>query len=380
MFSPKIRNDFPILRKDIIYLDSACMSLKPQQVINKINEYYNEYPSCGERSIHKLAEKVTKEVEIARNLIKKLINAKHAEEIIFTKNTTEAINLIANSFKFNKVLITDREHNSNFLPWTKHNFEILESKPDFTFDLEKFKEKVKDFDLVSFVHTSNLDGYTLPVKEIIKIAHENNAKVMLDAAQAVPHKKIDVQELDVDFLAFSGHKMLGPTGTGALYVKKEILENLKPFMLGGETVVEATYQDYELEKIPNRFEAGLQNYAGIIGFGEAAKYLMEIGLDNIEEHEKELSKLINKEGLQQIGYKGDTGIFSFIIPGMDVHETAAMLSETKKIMIRSGAHCMHPWFNKQNLKGSARISLYLYSTKEEIEILNEELEKLKRLI
>jgi cysteine desulfurase/selenocysteine lyase len=155
---------------------------------------------------------------------------------------------------------------------------------------------------------------------------------------------------------------------------------MKPFLLGGETVIEANYKDFELEKVPNRFEAGLQNYAGIIGFGEAARYLMDIGLDKIEEHEKELCKLINKEGLTQIGYKGDTGIFSFTIGNMDVHEIAAILSETKQIMIRSGAHCMHPWFNKHNLKGSARVSLYFYNTKEDIETLNQELENLKKLI
>jgi len=380
MLNPNIKEDFPVIENIGIYLDSSCMSLKPKQVINKINEYYNEYPACGERSMHKLGNKVTKEVEKARETIKKFINAKHTEEIIFTKNTTEAINLVANSFKFNKVLITDREHNSNFLPWTKHNFEVLDSKEDFTFDLEKFKEKVKEVDLVSFVYTSNLDGYTLPVKEIIEIAHKNNVKVMLDAAQAAPHRKIDVKDLDVDFLAFSGHKMLGPTGTGVLYAKKEILEEMQPFILGGGTIFDADYKSYKLEKLPHRFEAGLQDYAGIIGLGEAAKYLMKIGLKNIEEHEISLSKLINKDGLNQIGYKGDTGIFSFEIPGMDVHETASILAETKNIAIRSGAHCMHPWFNKNNLKGSARASIYLYNTKEEIQILNNELEKLKKLV
>jgi cysteine desulfurase/selenocysteine lyase len=355
------------------------MSLKPIQVINKINQYYNEFPACGERSMHKLGQKVTEEVENTRRIIKKFLNANSEKEIIFTKNTTESINLVANSFDFKKVLITDREHNSNFLPWTKHNYEILPSNQDFIFNLDLFKEKVKEFDLISFVYTSNLDGYTLPVKEIIKIAHENNAKVLLDAAQAAPHKEINVKKLDVDFLAFSGHKMLGPTGTGVLYIKKELIEDLKPFILGGGTVYDATYSNYKLEGPPQRFEAGLQNYAGIIGLGEAAKYLMRIGLNEIEKHEIELTKLINKEGLQQIGYKSDTGIFSFTIPNLDVHEIATLLSESKNIMIRSGAHCMHSWFNKHGLKGSARISFYLYNTKEEVEILNEELEKIKKL-
>lgn len=380
MLNPKLREDFPVLNKVGIYLDSACMTLKPAQVINKINEYYNEYPACGERSNHKLGLRVNKEVENARNQIKKFINAKHDEEIIFTKNTTESINLVANSFNFNKVLISDREHNSNFLPWTRKNYEIIDSKEDFTFDFESFKSKIKNADFLSLVYTSNLDGYSLPVKEIIKVAHENKVKVMLDAAQAAPHKEVDVRKLDVDFLAFSGHKMLGPTGTGVLYAKKEILENMKPFLLGGGIISDSDYKNYKLKKLPNRFESGLQNYSGIIGLGEAAKYLMKIGPENIEKHETELSKLINKDGLEQIGYKGVTGIFSFIINGLDVHEISAILAETRQIAIRSGAHCMHAWFNKHKIKGSARASLYLYNTKEEIEIFNKELEKIKMLI
>ncbi len=375
----KIRQDFPILQKGIIYFDNACMSLRPNQVINKITEYYKEYPACGGRSIHKLGSKVDREVLEARNSIKKLIGAKDNKQIVFTKNATEAINLVANSFKFENVLTTDREHNSNLIPWQKKNHEVLKSKEDFTFDLEAFQEKVKDFDLISFVHTSNLDGYTLPIKEIIKIVHENNAKVLIDAAQSVPHKEIDVKKLDADFVAFSGHKMLGPTGTGVLYAKEELLKEMKPFIKGGETVQDSTYEDHILEESPAKFEAGLQHYAGIIGLGEAARYLMKIGQDNIEEHEIKLKKAVNKEGLKEIGYKGDTGILNFQIPNLDAHEVASILSSSKNIMLRSGMHCVHSWYNANKLDSSARASFYFYNTQEEIETLNEELKKLIQL-
>ena len=196
----KIREDFPILKKDIVYLDSACMTLRPKQVVDKVVEYYNEYPACAGRSIHKFGNKVNEEVNSARRLIKNFIGAKKESEIIFTKNTTESINLLANSFSGERVLLTDREHNSNLVTWQRFKQGILRSNLDFTFNLERFSEIVKNYKLVSFVATSNLDGYTLPIKEIIKIAHENNVKVHLDGAQFVPHNEINVRKLDLDNL------------------------------------------------------------------------------------------------------------------------------------------------------------------------------------
>jgi len=374
----KIREDFPVLKKNVIYLDSNCMSLKPKQVVDKINEYYNEYPACGGRSIHKFGIRLDNEINEARKIIQKFVNARKSKEIIFSKNTTESINLIANSFRFDKVLLTDREHNSNLLPWQKFKYGILKSKSDFTFDLERFSEVVKNYDLVSFVYTSNFDGYTLPVKEIIKIAHENRAKVHLDAAQAVPHKKIDVKKLNVDFLTFSGHKMLGPTGTGVLYGKEELLKDMKPFLVGGETVVDSNYDGYVLEELPYKFEAGLQHYSGIVGLGEAAKYLEKVGMDDIEEHEKKLYRGVNKKGVEEIGFIGEKGVFNFNIPKIDYHEVAGILSNSKNIMVRSGMHCAHSWYNAHKIKGSVRASFYLYNTLEEIRILNEELDKIKR--
>ena len=376
----KIRNEFPILKKNIIYFDNACMPLRPRCVIDKINEYYSEYPSCAGRSHHKLGIRLTKEVNMARDSIKKLIGAKKSEEIIFTKNATEAINLIAHSLKFNVVVTSDREHNSNLLPWQKFEHRVVKSNLDNTFNLDDFSEKVVGADLVSIVYTSNLDGYTLPVREIIEIAHNNGALVLLDAAQTVPNKKIDVRKLDVDFLVFSGHKMLAPTGIGVLYGKENLLNDLNPFILGGETVYDSTYDSFKLEKLPHKFEAGLQNYAGIVGLGAAAKFLMKVGLDNIEKHEKMLKQHIDVEGLEIIGYLGESGIFNFNIPGLNSHEVAMMLDSSKNIMVRSGAHCLHSWFNSKNIKGSVRASFYLYNTIEEVKLFNEELKKLKKLV
>ena len=388
----KIRKDFEVLNKNIVYLDSACMSLKPRQVIDKINEYYKEYPGCGGRSHHKISKQVTLEVENSRKIIKKFLNAKKGD-LIFTKNTTESINLVANSLGFNKgdiVVSSDREHNSNLLPWQMLEErkgikrKIVDGKQDFSFDLEDYKEKIKGAKLVSVVHVSNLDGYTLPIKEIIKIAHENDALVMIDGAQSAPHKEIDVKKLDADFFAFSGHKMLGPTAIGGLYGKQELLEKLDPFIVGGETVNETTYDSHEFDKIPHKFEAGLQHYAGIVGFGAATNYLMKAGLKNIEKHEMQLQKFIVEElndsfKIKRIGFEGNTGIFNFNIENMSPHNVAMILDETDNIMIRSGAHCVHSWFNKHNLQGSARASLYLYNNKEDCERFIKGLRKVLKL-
>lgn len=374
----KIRKDFPILEKTT-YLDSACMSLKPIQVINKINEYYKEYPACAGRSAHKLSKKTEEEVYKTRKAIQKFINAKSEKEIIFTRNTTESINLIARSLDIKKVLISDREHNSNLLPWISlHKYKVLKSKNDYTFDLEKFKKEIKDVSLVSVVHTSNIDGYTLPIKEIIKIAHDNNKLVMLDGAQSIPHKEIDVKKLDIDILAFSGHKMLGPTGTGILYARENILKKLKPFILGGETVKNSTYKSYEIEEIPQRFEAGLQDYSNIIGLQEAISYLKKVGLKNIEKHEEKLKKyLLNELNIQLVGNKNDSGILSFNIKEMNCHDVAIILDQNN-IAVRSGAHCCHSWFNANKIDGSVRASLYLYNNQEDCDKLIENIKKISK--
>lgn len=399
----KTRQDFPLLQiklkgKPIIYFDNACQALRPQPVINAINDYYQEYPACAGRSIHKLGEMVTKKCEEARKTIAKFIGAKRKEEIIFTRNTTEGINLIAQSLELKQgdiVLATDKEHNSNLIPWqilaqkTGITHKIIPSEEDNTFDLEKFKEMMNDrVRLVSVVYTSNLDGVTIPVGEIVKIAHQYGASIMLDAAQAAPHHKINVVKLDVDFLAFSGHKMLGPSGIGVLYGKYQLLEKLEPFLVGGETVEYSTYENHKLLPSPEKFEAGLQNYAGIIGLGEAVKYLEKIGFKNIAEQEYKLNKFITDEMVKipQIKIIGPLdpalrgGIISFYIKGMDSHQIALILDETANIMIRSGQHCVHSWFNSRGIESSARVSLYFYNTIEEAQVFVENLKKIVNLM
>jgi len=398
----KIREDFPLFQevirgKPIVYFDNACQSLRPKSVIQALNEYYQKYPACGGRSMHKLGDIVTRKIDEARKQVANFIKAKRKEEIIFTRNTTEGINLIARSLNLKQsdiVLATDKEHNSNLIPWQILSkkvgiiHKIVPSREDNTFDLEAFEKMMdKQAKLVSMVFTSNLDGVTIPAKEIINIAHLYGAKVLLDAAQTVPHQEIDVSKLDVDFLAFSGHKMLGPSGTGVLYGKYNLLEELEPFLVGGDTVEYTTYTDHKLLPPPEKFEAGLQDYAGIIGLGEATRYLSQIGFQNMAKHEYELNKFITTEiakipKLKIIGPLDPSlrgGIISFYIEGVDTHQIALTLDETANIMIRSGQHCVHSWFTSHQIKGSARVSLYFYNTLKEAEIFVENLNKFAKL-
>ncbi len=399
----KIRQDFPLLQegiknKPVIYFDNACQTLRPLSVIEAVNEYYREYPACAGRSVHKLGELVTKKCDQARESVANFIGAKRKEEIIFTKNTTEGINLVANSLGLRPgdvVITTDKEHNSNLVPWQilvkKMGIihKIIPSKEDNTFDLETFKAMINgEVKLVSMVLTSNLDGVTIPAAKIIKIAHKHGVKVLLDAAQAVPHQEINIRKLDVDFLAFSGHKMLGPSGTGVLYGKYKLLEKLEPFLVGGDTVEYTTYKDHKFLHLPEKFEAGLQNYAGIIGLGAAVKYLEEVGLKNIAQQEYELNKFITQEmdKVPEIKIIGPhdpslrSGITSFYVDGVDPHQIALILDESANIMIRSGQHCVHSWFNTHNIQGSARASFYFYNTLEEAEVFITNLQKTIRLL
>ncbi|KKR43679.1 MAG: hypothetical protein UU10_C0038G0006 [Parcubacteria group bacterium GW2011_GWF1_40_6] len=396
----KIRADFNILSKKDgkipMYLDSACMSLKPNSVVEAMNDYYFNFPAC-DRSLHKLGSTVTKKVKEARELVAKFINAKNLDEIIFTRNTTEGINLLANSFglvKGDVVLVSDKEHNSNLVPWLLLRdrvgivVKIISSNVNGTFNLDNFSKLISGVKLVSIVHTSNLDGVTNPAKEIIEIAHQNNALVCLDAAQSIPHRKIDVQDLDVDFLAFSGHKMFGPTGTGVFYGKSKLLEKLSPFLVGGDTVEFSTYDSYKMLPVPEKFEAGLQNYAGIIGLGEAVKYLSQFDFEDIVEHELKLNSYITTElkkisGINIIGPEDPklrSGIVNFYIEGTDMHKFVIMLDEMANIEIRSGQHCVHSWFADKKIYNSARVSLYLYNTIEEAEAFITNLKKIIEIL
>ncbi len=397
----KIRADFNIFKKKNgvipIYFDNACMSLKPNKVIKAMDEYYFDYPACAGRSSHKMGDKVTKKVKETRQLIAKFINANSENEIIFTRNTTEGINLLANSFGLKKsdvVLISDKEHNSNLIPWLLLRdkigiiVKIIPSNEDGTFNLNNLSSLIKGAKLLSIVHTSNLDGVTNSAKEIIEIAQKNNVLVFLDAAQSIPHKKINVKNLDVDFLAFSGHKMLGPTGTGVFYGKYKLLEKLEPFMTGGDTVLYSTYKDYKFLPVPERFEAGLQDYAGIIGLGEAVRYLNQFDFNDIREHEFKLNAYITTE-LQKIPQikiigpkdaKDRSGIIDFYIDDMDMNKFAVMLDEMANISVRSGRHCVHSWFDSKKIFNSVRVSLYLYNTMEEAETFITNLKKIIKIL
>lgn len=434
----KYRKDFPSLNrrrneKPPVYLDNACTTLVPEQVIESINEYYREYPSCGgRRSHHWFAEELNariqgipdKGIKGARRVIADFINAGSEKEIIFTQNATHAINTVAFGFKFQRgdvVLLTDTEHNSNMLPWMKLqkrgiiDVNRVATNNDNRFDLEAFEKTLKHgrVRLVSMVYTSNVTGYTIPAGEIIKIAHAHGALVLLDGAQTVPHQAVDVRILDVDFLAFSLHKMCGPQGVGVLYGKQELLGRsrreedgcgniIEPIILGGGTAGDTTYNSYSLLEPPDRFEAGIQNYPGQIGSGTAIRYLQKIGMDRITLHERMLNRYLTEELLNR--YES-TGWFKIIGPrdaeqrgGILIFEVkrpnavgiAKELNRKNNIMIRDGVFCVNSYFNKLFGEGWThprshnehrmiyRISCYFYNTVEECRMFLETLDEIFR--
>lgn len=382
----KYRDDFPVLNTEDapIYLDSACMTLRPQQVIDSIMEYYTKYPACGGRSVHRMSWQVTEGFEMARDSLRRLLGAEKASEVVFTRNTTEGMNLVANGLglkKGDKVLTSDKEHNSNVVPWhhmAKYkgiDYQVVPAKDNYYFDLEALKESIDSkTKLMSIIHTSNLDGHTNPVKDIIEICHDKGIKVLMDAAQAAPHKELDVVDLDVDFASVSAHKFCGPSGMGALYGKYDELKNLVPSYVGGSTVVNATYEGYELLPPPACFEAGLQDYAGAIGAGTAAEYIMDVGRDNIQKHETKLNtilsnKMENLDGVSIVGPEDVSmrgGITSFTLDGWDTTEIAMHLDENYNIAVRSGMHCVHSWFNSRGIDGTARASIYFYNNESDV--------------
>ena len=398
-----IREDFPLLathsgNKPMVYFDTACQSLRPRQVMDAINHYYLEESACGGRSMHHLASAVTRDVDLARGILAKHLNANRKEEIIFTRNTTEGINLVANSLDFKAgdvVLISDKEHNSNLLPWQRLAqksgviVKIVPSLPDNTFDLTAYDQLLDEpVKLVSFYYTSNLDGVTIPAEEIIKKAHHQGALVLLDAAQTAPHHKINLKALGVDFLALSGHKMLGPSGMGILYGKYALLEKMEPFLVGGDTVSSTTYTTGEFLPPPAKFEAGLQDYAGILGMGAAVKYLESIGFDTIQKQELLLNEHLTREtqdieGLHLIGPSNARlrgAIFTFFIDKLDSHRIALMLDQMSNIIVRSGQHCVHSWFHARGITSSVRASLYFYNTLDEADLFVTSLRKIRKVL
>ena len=382
----RVRKDFPLFQqeKPPIYLDSACQSLRPRQVMEAMNEYYYDFPACGGRSVHRLATEVSVRLDKAREDVASFVGVKDAECVIFTKSTTESLNTVARGLHLKKgdmVVTTDMEHNSNHVPWVLLakgrgvrrgflSFQELEQG-----NLEPLKEELeKGVKLLSVVHTNNVDGSSIPLKEMIELAHDHGTLVMADGCQFAPHNPLDLTDMDVDLYAWSMHKMLGPSGTGILYGKRELLEKVEPLVTGGGGVSITTYDTAEILPIPERFEAGLQNYAGIIGSGAAVRYLQDIGMEEIAEHEHRLNAIAT-EGLKEVRNlsmlgpvdpRRKGGIFSFNLKGMLPHDVAMILDEIASVLIRSGMHCVHPYFSSHGLEGCARASFYLYNTGEEV--------------
>lgn len=379
------RDDFPMLNKDIIYFDNGATSLKPKCVIDKIKDYYENYSANAHRGDYDISFKVDVEYENAREEVMNFINAKKKEEIVFTSGTTDSLNMIAFGFfqKYlepsDEVLITTSEHASNVLPWfrlskligCKVNFIPLDEDYHVTLDNVK-KSITPNTKVISIAGVTNVIGDVRPIKEITRLAHERNIFVVVDGAQSVPHIKTDVQDLDIDFLAFSGHKMLGPTGVGVLYGKYEFLNDLEPVRVGGgmnesfDTVDSVYYKE-----IPTRLEAGTPNIAGVIGLGEAIRYIKKVGIDKIHEREMYLrnyliEKLLPMEHIDIINLEADSGIVAFNVEGIFSQDVAYYLNKYN-ICVRAGNHCAKILKNAIGATNSLRVSLYFYNTETEID-------------
>lgn len=386
--SMKDKNDFPMKDKNIVYFDNAATTFKPYRVIDKINEYYLDYNANSHRGDYDISFKVDDEIDYTRDLVKMFINAKRKDEIIFTKNTTESLNLVAFGFFLNylsdgdEIILSSSEHASNILPWLilsakkKIKIVFVDSK-DEKLNIEDIKDKITSrTKLISVAEITNVSGDKRDIKSICKLAHKYGILVVVDAAQSAPHIKIDVQDTGVDFIAFSAHKMCGPTGVGVLYGKMELLKKMLPYTFGGGMNENYNEEHLELVEIPYRFEAGTPNIADIVGFSESIKFLNEIGMDTIERKEKYLRKYLIEE-LEKIPYikiynkynEGSTVIIN--IDGIMSGDLGLYLN-TKGICVRSGKHCAKMGDNKED---TVRISLYFYNTYEEIDILIDALKK-----
>ena len=391
-----IRKDFPLINqiidgKPLVYLDSAATTQKPQVVIDSLSEYYSKYNANIHRGIYQIAEKATSEFEAVRDRVTSFINAEDRAEIIFTKGTTESINLVAYSWgrKFLKpgdeILITEMEHHSNNVPWqlvAQVTGAILKYIPvNDDGELENPRSYINEnTKFVAVIHQSNVLGTVNPVEEIISRAHEVGAKVLVDGAQSTPHLPIDVQEMDCDFFTFSGHKMMGPTGVGVLYGKKEILSEMDPFLGGGEMIKDVSMDTVSFNELPWKFEAGTPNIAQVIGLGSALDYINKIGLDVINHQgellkEYALEKISKIEGVTIYGHAQNRGpVVSFNIEGVHPHDLAQLLDQ-QHICIRVGHHCAQPLLTKFGITSSARASFYVYNTTEEIDIFIQGIEK-----
>ncbi|HEX8598839.1 MAG TPA: cysteine desulfurase [Chloroflexia bacterium] len=396
----KVRADFPILRrtlhdKRLAFLDSTATSQKPQAVLDAMDDYYRSTNANIHRGVYELSEVATDRYEKARARIGRFINARSSREIIYTRNATEAINLVAHSWgranlkAGDVVLLTKMEHHSNLVPWHMLAAErgitlrYMDVNRDGMLVLEGLDEQLEDVKLVSITHMSNVLGTINPVEEIIPVAHAAGALVMLDAAQSVPHIPVDVQALDVDFLVFSGHKMCGPTGIGVLYGKRKLLEAMPPFLGGGDMIGTVTLEGFTPNELPWKFEAGTPAIAEAIGLGAAVDYLSGIGMSNLHRYEQELTvyaleRILPMRGVRVYGPPAENkgGVVSFEIEGVHPHDIATIL-DGEGICIRAGHHCCQPLMHHLDVPALARASFYLYTTREDVDALVEGIVKVQ---
>lgn len=396
----EIRKDFPVLQELIngkpnIFLDSGASAQKPQCVINRMCEIYSKQYSNVHRGSYALSEQITWDYEEARKIVQKFLNAKSEKEIIFTRNATEAINLVASTWgrknlkKDDEVLISEAEHHANLVPWQAlrdelgFSLKIFKIADDGSFIWDEYERNLSSkTKLVAVTAMSNVLGTIFPIKKMAKAAHEKGALILIDACQFVVHNKADVQDLDCDFLAFSGHKTYGPTGIGILYGKYDILDSMPPYQFGGDMVDKVTYEKTTFEEPPSRFEAGTPAIVEAIGLGEALTYMMCLGLDNIMAHEQELidyakAKLPEVEGLKLIGTaKNKGGVFAFVMDGIHAQDLAFILNK-EGVSVRVGHHCAEPLVHRMGEESVARASFGLYTTKEDIDSLIAALNKAK---
>lgn len=391
-----IKKDFPLLENEnITYLDSGATTQKPIQVIKAVEEFYQKYNANPHRGAYSLSVEATEQYENTRTKIAKFINARHREEIIFSKNATESLNLIAYSYgmdnlkKDDEVVISIMEHHSDLVPWQKvtkntgSKLNYMYINDEFELTDEEIENKITDkTKIVGITHVSNVLGTINNVKKIIKYAHKKGAIVIVDASQSIPHMKIDVQDLDADFLVFSGHKMLAPLGIGVLYGKKEILNKMSPFLMGGDMIEYVYEQDTTFAPLPNKFEAGTQNVEGVIGIGAAIDYIENLGYDKIQEIEKEVLSYAREE-LSKLDFldlyitpneNNHSSVISFNIKGIHPHDVASIL-DSEGVCVRSGNHCAQPLMRFLGIDSTCRASFYIYNTKEDVDKLVSALNK-----
>ena len=396
MFDPAvIKKDFPIFAQgNLVYLDNAATSQKPQCVIDAISDYYSTMNANIHRGVYTLSEKATEKYEATREKIANFLNAKSAKEIIFTRNATEAINLLAYTLSNNhinegdEIVVSELEHHSNLVPWQevckrkKATLKVIPIKNDYTLDIEAYHELLSPkTKLVAITAMSNVLGTRTPLKEIIEAAHKQGALVLVDGAQSAAHSKSDMQDLNCDFFAMSAHKMLGPTGVGILYGKEELLENLPPFLYGGDMISSVKQYSSIYAELPAKFEAGTPNIADVIAFSTALDYLNELGFETIESNDKKLFEYtVNmlskyKEVTLFTPPESEAGpVVSFDVKGIHPHDLASVFNEDN-ICIRAGHHCAQPLIEKFNLPATARISFYIYNTTEDIDRAEKALQK-----